>query len=956
MKQVNVYKFLALGAMLLFALAINAQNSVSGTVKGDNGDPLIGASVIVQGTSSGTVTDVDGNFTLNTSKEVPFTIEVSYTGYTSQEVVVNGYGAIEVTLEEGVYIGEEVVISASRRREKVQEAPASISVITARKLEASAQENPVRNLINEPGVTIQQQSAGRLNIQLRGDGGLFGSATFPIQDYRSLVGPGLGTFDMLNSPVNNMDISRIEVVRGPGSALYGPGVTSGVIHFITKSAIDEPGTSIELIGGELSTFGGSFRHATKVSDKFGFKINGVYKRGDEFTLDPDDPDDAVQIARFATSVSEPAVTNGVVDPTKPGRVLLTQDDLDPDGDGNMMQDFWTQSVLNATLEFRPQDDLSVIVSGGYNSASAVFYNSQGEGLSQATEIWSQARLQKGGLFAQVFWLNNNGGTDDNPTFLYQTGNTTGIDRSQLEGQLQYSFDTPSFLDANWIAGFDYRSSTADTRNLVYGREEDDDDFNIVGGYIQGKFALGDKFDLVLAGRADKFNFLDDLAFSPRAVLVFKPDPKHTFRAGYNRAVGAPSQLQVNIDFPVSVPVPGAYDIWLLGNKNAQTFNDNPEIVFNGLLPFPNLPLETPGFPNAYTYGAVSEGVLAELIPGIEQALIAGGATPEQAAGAAGAIQGYLVDPVNTPQGTTGNFVGINVFNGQPLGLVDAPAATLRVEDNWEFGYKGLIADKLAVSLDVWNQRIDGATLFTGISPSYIVAGANLGADLGAAVEATGIRDYIVGILGGDEATADLLTASIVGAYQAGGDAFAPTFDGLNDNGILATTPTDQMPDFGGTHSAAGYRTFEAYDYSGIDVGLEYYVNQELSIFGNYSWLSDNVFEPVVIGTEGQTERTSNSIPLNKFRLGLNYLPETGFRGNIAFQHSQAYEVFLGQFSGIAQELNLVDAAIGYGFDNSLSIDLSAQNLLDNEYRQYPNFPKIGRRVIAKLTYHFGQNK
>ena len=69
----------------------------------------------------------------------------------------------------------------------MQEAPASISVINARKLAATPNDNAVRSIINSPGVTVQQQSAGVINIQLRGDGGLFGSASFPIIDYLSLI-------------------------------------------------------------------------------------------------------------------------------------------------------------------------------------------------------------------------------------------------------------------------------------------------------------------------------------------------------------------------------------------------------------------------------------------------------------------------------------------------------------------------------------------------------------------------------------------------------------------------------------------------------------------------------------------------------------------------------------------------------------------------------------------------
>jgi len=529
-----------------------------------------------------------------------------------------------------------------------------------------------------------------------------------------------------------------------------------------------------------------------------------------------------------------------------------------------MQDFWNQAVLNGTLEFRPQDDLSLVLSGGWNRASAVFYNSQGEGLSQADETWIQGRVQKGGLFAQAFFLNNSGGSDERPTFLYQTGLTTPVARQQVEAQIQYNFDTPSFLNSVWTTGFDYRLSIADTQNSVYGRNEDDDNFGIAGAYLQGKFALSKKLDIVLAGRGDKFNFVDDLVFSPRAVAVFKPSPKHTIRGGFNRAQGAPSQLQVNIDFPVSTPVPGAFDIWLVGNREAQTFGADPQIVFNGLVPLPSIPVGTPGFPNAFTFGAVNAPVQAELIPGIAANLAAGIAPQLEAAGLdaetaaaqaaeqggqlAGAIQAYLNDPANSPQGFTGNFVGINIFNGEQIGLTSAPSAQIRTEDTWEIGYKGLVADKLGVTIDLYNRNITGSTLFTGISPSWVPVGAQFGADLGTAVGNTGIRDFMFNLLGGDlnpaaGPTADALNAAIIGAYTAGGDGFATNIAPLLGNAIFATTPTEQTPQTDGvTHLAAGYRTFDSFSYTGADIGLEYYVNDNLSLFGNYTWISDNWFQ------------------------------------------------------------------------------------------------------------------
>ena len=266
---------------LAFALLIGSisigQNTVNGTITGSDGEPLFGANVIVKGTSEGTITDLDGYYSLSTSQSFPLTLVYSFTGFNSQERVINGVSSnVDIVLSEGIFLGEDIVISASRRREKVQEAPASVSVIGARQLSVSPSLDPARTIINLPGVTVQQQSAGRINVELRGANGAFATSTFSILDYRNLVAAGTGSFFAGNTGINTIDLERVEVVRGPGSALYGAGVTSGVVHYISKSPIDDPGTTVEVIGGELNTFGIAARHATKVSDKFGFKINANY--------------------------------------------------------------------------------------------------------------------------------------------------------------------------------------------------------------------------------------------------------------------------------------------------------------------------------------------------------------------------------------------------------------------------------------------------------------------------------------------------------------------------------------------------------------------------------------------------------------------------------------------------------------------------------------------------------
>ena len=208
-------------------------------------------------------------------------------------------------------------MSASRKREKVQEAPASVSVLGARQLTNSPQAEPIRNLVNVPGVQIQQQSAARINIEMRASSGVFGTSVFPIMDYRSLIAPGIGAFQSDAAGISNVDLERIEVVRGPGSALYGPGVTSGVVHFITKSPIDYPGGTMQVGYGELNTLITAGRYAwVNDNKKFGFKINAQYNQGDEFTLDGSEGtlsstgEFETQFDKFQTQIVQPVVTDG----------------------------------------------------------------------------------------------------------------------------------------------------------------------------------------------------------------------------------------------------------------------------------------------------------------------------------------------------------------------------------------------------------------------------------------------------------------------------------------------------------------------------------------------------------------------------------------------------------------------------------------------------------------------
>ena len=109
--------------------------TISGTVNDDNGEPLNGASVRVAGTGIGTTTNLDGSFSLNVD-ELPVTLEISYTGYNSQSILVSDTNtALSVVLGSGLSL-EEVVVTSRKREESLKDVPVAITAVSGRKLEA----------------------------------------------------------------------------------------------------------------------------------------------------------------------------------------------------------------------------------------------------------------------------------------------------------------------------------------------------------------------------------------------------------------------------------------------------------------------------------------------------------------------------------------------------------------------------------------------------------------------------------------------------------------------------------------------------------------------------------------------------------------------------------------------------------------------------------------------------
>jgi outer membrane receptor for ferrienterochelin and colicins len=1057
MKTTFIKTLLAFTFSLIAPFAI-AQNTINGTVVDSDNDPIPGVNIVVQGTNQGVVSDFDGNYTITTSQALPFNLVISSVGFGSQTIeVTSADQQVNVSMASGTKL-DEIVVSASRRPESVQNSPASVSILSSADIQNSPYvQDPVAGLVNVPGVQLQQQSANSLNLEMRAGAGVFGTGTFVMMDYRFLVSPSAGTFLTYQSGISGLDLQQIEVVRGPAGALYGPNVTSGIVHFITKSAIDHPGTSAEIFAGSQARTGGAIRHAqSNSSGTFGWKINARYAKGDEFKLDP--VADAGVISDLFKTVSQPAIKDGVVDGNSAGTLLLGESDLDPDGDGNPLLNEYSNYSANIHMEFRPSSTTTGFLAAGMANGNGLFFNAQGYGQINGNDYWAQARINSGRWFMNAYYNTNDGGDEKNPTFLYGTGFRQVAKRTALEAQVQYNFEIPS-LNSSFIAGFDYRNNGSDTANTLYGRNEADDDFLIAGAYLQGTTDLSDQLTLTYTGRYDKLNFIDEGKFAPKVALVFKPDPRNSFRASYSVATYGPSALQTFIDFPVAILSPGVYDVWLSGQTSEQTFAPPAQQVFELAGLGISLPVATPGLPNAVITGGVGALSAAGAVGALSVPNAALGYDGSALAPFAPILEGFLsgYNAAGGPAGVNGTFRGFNLFNPSETMAygTDAGKARLGTVETWEVGYKGLIEDKWAVGLDVYSYNLNGFTQFTALAPTFGLTGfdsaaygAQVGADVAAGVTApvtaallplvtagvtaavnggivqqvtagyqaaatqlagAGITFESLSANGLDAATAAAISALIGatvapmpnlanaiagtqasvgpgliaggiaselpsqvatvvgglagfagGAYTIGGDGLAALgggvlqADGTYSFQAMGSVESNRVPANDGiTHVSAGYRSYDdaVRSHYGADLSVDFSATKNLTLWGNASWLSQNVWTPGDYGDDGLLFPQFLNAPLWKYRLGARLVGDNGFRASISFQHDDSFESNQGFFGGTTDEKNLVDFSIGKKV-GPIQLDIAATNLFDQKYRAFPGMPIIERTVVLKAGFNF----
>lgn len=525
------------------SLHAQAAGRVEGTVtKQVDGAPLGGVSVVVEGTGVSTVTGTDGQYALPRVPAGEQTIVFRWLGYQPQ--------ALRVTVQSGttrtadvalqaqvINLGEIVVSAASRTPERIVEAPSAMTVIDPVSLrDESITGQAPEALTNVPGVDVVQSGVQDYNVNARGFNSSLNRRVLVLQDGRDLAIAFLGSqeWSALSLPLE--DVAHMEMVRGPGSALYGANAFAGVLDIRTPPARDIAGTKLSLGGGELSTVRADLRHAgTSPDGRFGYKFNlGVYR--------------SESWDRSRTNLGDLAgeyadVTDSVVTAPIPGfelRPLDGQELTGPvgtpseaTGDPDDIQNVYG----SGRFDYYALDGSILTVEGGAAQVeNGVFVTGIGRvQVAKALRPWARVAWDSDN-YNLMAWYSGRNSLD--PQFSLASGapleETSAI--FHVEGQYNRSFAADR---ARIVLGASARSYNVNTDGTLMEPADDDRSDGYYSGYGQIEVDIVPQLRAVAAARVDGGD-LFTTQFSPKGALVFSPNDQHSIRFSVNRAFQTPN--------------------------------------------------------------------------------------------------------------------------------------------------------------------------------------------------------------------------------------------------------------------------------------------------------------------------------------------------------------------------------------------------------------------------------
>ena len=942
MESLNRFGILLMASFIIFVVAVMSVQAatlnitVTDTRTGNKLTDVSITATFEDGTVATGISDASGTLEISDLAVGVYTITVSSPGYTDTVVsdvtlADDETKSLEITLSSEAIQLEQISVTASRRREKVLEAPASVALVGDSEIKDRVSPSVTEHLKSVRAVDVVTAGLGASYVVVRGFNNVFSGSLLSLVDNRIASVPSLRVNSYSFIPTINEDIEQIEVVSGPGAALYGPNSANGVMHIITRSPFTSQGTTVSIGGGERSILMGSVRHAGVVNETIGYKFSGNYFRGNDW---------------------------------QEGRAKE-----DVEGPGEPIFDTYKASG-EFRVDYSPSEDMTTILASGFTQATGIELTGIGAGQAKDwTYGYLQGRFIYKDLFAQAFWNRSNAGD----TYILRTGQPT-IDNSDLYvGQIQHGYNFGDWQ--RFTYGADILLTRPDTEGSINGRNEDNDNINEIGTYLQSETKILPQLKFIAAGRIDDHNQLEDMVLSPRVALAYQPNDDHNLRVTYNRAFNTPTTSNLFLDILSSV------DPFKLGAnfQSALGFSPNIDIRAQGVVaetgftfkrstdgrpefrspfsPLAKLPAETyiplddPVFTNVM-WSVGRSAVMSAALPVFKAGLTAGGFQEPVIAALADGFDNLIPKQVTgvknvlrslDPQ--VGNFVDVEDVN-------DVNPLKPTITQTYEVGYKGILMNKLAFSADVYHSRIkDFVGPLVVETPNVFLDPTTLGASLGKQITVAladpanaGLKQALLAFDApsqggnGNGSPVDELVMLFVAGTENNGAAFIP----------FGTVTPEQAADPNAIMLT--YRNYGDISLNGLDVSFTYYLNPSLSFGANYSFVSKDLFEDV----DGLGDIALNA-PKNKFGASIQYLnADLGLGVGLRTRFVAGFPVRSGVYIGDLESYYTIDLNAGYEIPVGPRprLSLTVQNLLNRRHQQFIGSPEIGRLSMVRLTQTF----
>lgn len=417
-------------------------------------------------------------------------------------------------------VNEIVVVTASRYEEMLNNAPATMTVVTDETISDVPGQTVTDLLRHVPGLNVSQTSARDVNVTPRAATGTLSDSLLVLVDGRSIYQDFFGAvlWDFL--PVDSNEIRQVEVIRSPASAVWGPNAMNGVVNVISKTPREMEGTSVGIRFGQFdrSPPGGPFdggglfsfnvTHAHATSDSFAYKVSAGFLTQEAF-LRPSGTIDG-------GSVPYPVFVNRGT----------------------------TQPKLDARVDYDMADKRqALILAGGIAATEGILHSGLGPLDAQRGSTFKYGRMTytRGKLTLKAF-VNA------------LDGEARAI---LLKNELGQPLDS-SFENQAYDVEFSNVHVVGEQHVVSYGGNYRHNNFNLSiaprgtrrnegGGYVQDEMILSDRYRWIVGVRLDGFDVLRKAVVSPRTTLLVKPRHNHTIRLSYNRAFRAPSLVNTYLE-------------------------------------------------------------------------------------------------------------------------------------------------------------------------------------------------------------------------------------------------------------------------------------------------------------------------------------------------------------------------------------------------------------------------